>query len=814
MSHLPGACVQLLRAYRRRLDVRIVALFLGLLLTVQLVSFATIRHSIDRNASMQVDSELRNGSQVLRHLLAQNAQRLTDGARLLAADYGFRTAVTSADVGTIRDALGNQATRIGADAVAFSDPAQRLVASNLPDSAALLALVRANLQHGKAACGDTTVCVLSGLPYQLVTVPVRAPSLIGHVSMGFALSSELVSDLESLSALRLALVVRQRPQGNWTLLPVGAKVAALGELARQLAAASPQAAPQQARLAGETFSLRTMLLAGDAQHEVAAVLLRSLDEAVAPYRDLQLTLLAITLAAVVIFGIGSTVTARRIAGPIKLLSASAERLGAGDYVTPITVASLDEVNDLAKAFEAMRQAVQQREAQVRRLAYWDPLTGLPNRAQLTDALRTRLAATTDLRCAVLMLDLDRFKHINDVLGHAFGDRVLCQIGDRLAGGVLREGDLVARLSGDEFAILLPEADASTALAIANRVRQAVDLPLRIGEQTVDISAGVGVAICPAHGRDADVLLGRAEMAMYAAKARQCGVLAFEPSLDSASAESLSMLSELREAVEHGQLRLFLQPKIALNDGRVLGAEALVRWQHPTRGLVPPMSFIPFAEQTGFIRVLSGWMIERCAARAAAMRRLGHTLKFAVNLSTRDLMDQDLPGKIARILDLHAMAPDTLCLEITESAIMEDPERAMQTLARLKQMGLRLSIDDFGTGYSSLAYLKRLPLHELKIDKSFVMSMEDDRADLNIVRSTIDLAHNLGLTVVAEGVENAAALALLRQMGCDQAQGYFIAKPMPESEFADWLAKRLAPFDDAASATLTALATEPACLSVA
>jgi EAL domain-containing protein (putative c-di-GMP-specific phosphodiesterase class I) len=303
---------------------------------------------------------------------------------------------------------------------------------------------------------------------------------------------------------------------------------------------------------------------------------------------------------------------------------------------------------------------------------------------------------------------------------------------------------------------------------------------------VDVGAGIGVATFPAHAATADHLMARAEVAMYAAKARQAGVVVYDPALDSASEESLSLLSELRTAVDHDQLRLFLQPKVALSTGQVIGAEALVRWQHPQRGMVAPMRFIPFAEQTGFIRVITGWMIQQCATHWRELHAQGIETKLSVNLSTRDLLDQDLPAKLEKLLARETVDPHALCLEITESAIMDDPQRALQTLRRLHDMGLRLSIDDFGTGYSSLAYLKQMPLHELKIDKSFVMSMERDRADMKIVRSTIDLAHNLGLTVTAEGVETAQGFAILRAMKCDEAQGYFMAKPMPGADFASWV----------------------------
>ncbi len=789
MTTLKTLLAPLLNPIARRLDVRIVVVFLGLLLLVQAVSFVAIDRSIAANSRAQIASELRTGENVLHRLLAQDAEKLTDASRLLASDYGFRSAIASADQATLVDALDNHGARIGASVSLFTDAKYRLVASTLADTTEVLALVQAGARPTSAATQEVPIQLLDGQPLQLVTVPVRAPLLIGHVSMGFPVGKQLVRDMEQLSGLKMALLGRARggdwkllsstDAGNWQMLP--------GQL-------NGTAAAQDVVLGGEVSSARRVALGGNSTHEVAAVLLRSVDEAVAPYRRLQLTLLIITLIGLAIFGVGSVLTARRITGPIKALSLSADRLSAGDYSIPVEVTTRDEVRELAQSFEAMRQGMQQREAQIRRLAYWDALTGLPNKEQFRGVLRENLAqARRDGHpCAVIMLDLDRFKHVNDVLGHAFGDRLLRQIALRLSEGVLRADDTVAHLGSDEFVVCSPHADADTARTLAQRVLQALEVPFTLDDHTVDVGAGVGVATFPAHADDADTLLARAEVAMYAAKARQTGVVVYDPALDSASNESLSLLSELRTAVDHDQLRLFLQPKVALATGSVIGAEALVRWQHPQRGMVAPMRFIPFAEQTGFIRVITGWMIQQCASHWRELRAQGFEIKLSVNLSTRDLLDQDLPAKLEKLLARESVDPNALCLEITESAIMDDPQRALQTLKRLHDMGLRLSIDDFGTGYSSLAYLKQMPLHELKIDKSFVMSMERDRADMKIVRSTIDLAHNLGLTVTAEGVETAQGFAILRAMQCDEAQGYFMAKPMPGGDFARWMTAWQAP----------------------
>ena len=306
------------------------------------------------------------------------------------------------------------------------------------------------------------------------------------------------------------------------------------------------------------------------------------------------------------------------------------------------------------------------------------------------------------------------------------------------------------------------------------------------EQNVDLGAGVGIAGYPEHGTDVQSLLSHAEVAMYAAKNGGNEAVVYNPAIDKSSQQSLSLLSELRQAAERHEFRLYVQPKVQLATGKVVGLEALVRWVHPERGMVFPDQFIPFAEQTGFIRSITRWVLDRAAALCGELEAQGIKLRMSVNLSTRDLLDQELPQKFAEVLQRYSVTASSFCLEITESAIMDDPVRAQQTLEGLHAMGVDQSIDDFGTGYSSLAYLKRLPVQELKIDKSFVLKMERDADDAKIVRSTIDLGHNMGLKVVAEGLENPAVWELLARMGCDQGQGYFISRPMPAEQLAAWL----------------------------
>ncbi|HSW27305.1 MAG TPA: GGDEF domain-containing protein, partial [Burkholderiaceae bacterium] len=644
------------------------------------------------------------------------------------------------------------------------------------------------------------LALVDGHAYQVVVVPVGAAGLGGSVLMAFALDSAPLQELQRLSGLQAVMLLHDsgRPWGT---------VASV--LDAETTASVVQQVPRGARqfgltLADENMRALYVSLLDEGGQELGVALMRSFDEAVAPYRRLQLTLLGLTVLGVAIFALGSVLTAKRISQPIRALSESARRLGDGDYSTAVARTSDDEIGDLAQAFEAMRQGIQDREQQVHRLAFWDPLTGLPNREQFGQHLQQRLRAS-DEPCAVLMLDLDRFKLVNDVLGHHFGDRVLCHVAQRLQQLDPGDAHSPARLGGDEFALLLAHADAPAAAEAAHRIQRAFEQPLEIDDQTIDLGASIGIALHPVHGRDAGQLVGRAELAMYVAKRQRSGSQIYEPRLDAGSQESLSLLGELRQATGNRELRLYLQPKVELRTGQVVAAEALLRWQHPQRGLVLPGEFIPFAEQTGFIRQLTAWVVDAAARAAHKAHTRGIHLRISVNLSARDLMDQDLPAKVMAVLQQYGTRPQSLCLEITESAIMDDPQRAMLTLEQLRKLGFWLSIDDFGTGYSSLAYLKRLAVDELKIDKSFVMAMERDLDDAKIVRSTIELAHNLGLAVVAEGIETARTWKLLAALGCDEGQGYYIARPMPEDQLLGWLAQWQLPdaMEQDASASLLA-----------
>jgi diguanylate cyclase (GGDEF)-like protein len=442
---------------------------------------------------------------------------------------------------------------------------------------------------------------------------------------------------------------------------------------------------------------------------------------------------------------------------------------------------------VAGASKTLRRQAEVNEHQ----ALHDALTDLPNRTLFHDRVHQALASARreHIAAAVMIMDLDRFKEVNDTLGHASGDELLKQVGLRLRDS-LRESDTVARLGGDEFGVLLPKVvDAEAAVAVARKLRTTLEEPFTLHGLALRMEASIGIALFPDHGSDVQSLLQRADVAMYVAKEHPSGCELYARERDEYSPDRLTLLTELRRGIDRGQLLLHFQPKADLRTGDIQGVEALVRWQHPERGMIPPDEFIPPAQKTGVITPLTMFVLDEALRQCRTWALQGMELCVAVNLSTRNLLDVHLPDTVGELLARWEVPARLLELEITESTILADPVRAMEILSRLDEMGIRLAIDDFGTGYSSLAYLKRLPVDELKIDKSFILGMEENENDAVIVRSTIDLGRNLGLRVVAEGVETAKAWNRLVSLGCDIAQGYYLSRPVPADQLTEWLRER-------------------------
>ena len=482
-------------------------------------------------------------------------------------------------------------------------------------------------------------------------------------------------------------------------------------------------------------------------------------------------------------------------GEVLWVDASASLVRDSQGHKSFSVGMFQDITQRKKAEAALLSQAELNEHQ----ALHDALTGLPNRTLFRNRVGNALNARrrTDARAAVMVMDLDGFKEINDSLGHAAGDDLLVELGRRLKAA-LRTSDTVARLGGDEFGVLLPHASVPDhVLRAVDRMQAAIANPVTLQGLSLSLEASIGIALYPDDGKDVETLLGCADGAMYHAKAEKSGWAFYDSSRVRQDTARLTLIGELRRALEQRELVLYYQPKAGLADGEVHAVEALLRWSHPVRGLVPPDDFIPMAQQTGLIKPLTLYVIDEALRQCRSWQEDGLRLAVAVNLFARNLVDADFPTLVAGLLERWNVEPGLLEFEITESAMLADPTRTKLILEQLSAMGIRLSIDDFGTGYSSLAYLKRLPVSEIKVDRSFVMNMDEDQDDATIVKSTIDLGRNLGLDVVAEGVESEQVWDRLKALGCTTAQGYYLSRPIPAPELRTWLVQRRKAREDAA-----------------
>jgi diguanylate cyclase (GGDEF)-like protein len=494
----------------------------------------------------------------------------------------------------------------------------------------------------------------------------------------------------------------------------------------------------------------------------------------------------VTTLCVVFIVAGFFALERMVLRPLWRVSLALKAEASGNEKVELPATSAAETQHLLDAFAEMRKQVQSRQTVLEHQAMHDGLTNLPNRTLLSDRLQQAIhtAKRRQRALAVMILDLDRFKEVNDTLGHEVGDRLLTEVASRMSN-LLRDTDTIARFGGDEFCVLLTETDPLRAQQVAQRLIGALEEPVIVGEQHLLIGASIGIAAFPQHGDTPQTLIQRADVAMYVAKRNRTGYSIYDADNDQHSVQRLALVSDLRDAIDGDTLELHYQPKIALGDGNVVGVEALLRWHHPKLGRIPPDQIIPLAEQTGLIRPLTRWVLGTALRQCTAWKQERIDLHVAVNLSPYCLQDNELADWISQWFRNNPATTSDLVLEITESAMMSDPNKAIEVLTRFDEMGISISVDDFGTGFSSLACLKKLPIDELKVDRSFVMDMMANDNDAVIVRSTIDLAHNLGLRVVAEGVEDVEKLEYLKILRCDFAQGYHISRPVPAQELKAW-----------------------------
>ena len=742
--------------YRTTFRSKLMLLTIVPLAVAQLVTLLAVMRTVENDVGARARESLFVGNTVVSEFLDSRGEQLKTSVEVLAADFGLKEATATGDEATIRSVLKNHSRRIRADMAMVVDLDGKVIASTLSagdDLSSSALSILDNVNHQKAE----STAMIGDSAFHIFVVPLRAPVTIGWVVLGFRVDEVLEGRLASLTGLDISIVASAD-------------------------------APLPGLIADEnTLTYSLPFVEGGTAFSV--VLRRSLEEAMLPYVEARSGLFLFSGTLLLLVAIAAAMFSTTIARPLRTLASAAQRIISGNYEGDIEVVSDDEFGELASSFDAMRVAISEREQRISHQALHDDLTDLPNRYKVLQILTTAIESARDAQrsVAVLSIRLARMGEISSTLGHKATDELIIQAARHLRVN-LDHDDFLGHVGTNEFVLVLPGRDSESALSRVERIEQILGSGVTLANIDIALQTEVGISEFPKHGEAAAELLRFASIACAEAAAGNARVLVYQAGREEEFVRRLRVVSDLRGAIRKGEIEVWYQPKVCLDKGVICGAEALVRWQHPEFGFLFPDDFIPAAEKAGSIIHLTRYVLTSAVEQCRIWADGGLKLHLSVNLSVRDLLDEYLPYHVLQILKDNRIKPEQLTLEITESSIMDDVARAVLVLECLRDIGVRISIDDFGTGHSSLAQLRNIPLHELKIDKSFVMTLLDDPQNEAIVRTTIDLAHSLGLEVVAEGVEDEATMRSLASLGCEQAQGYYLSKPIPADAFSAWHAQ--------------------------
>ncbi|WP_097134924.1 MULTISPECIES: bifunctional diguanylate cyclase/phosphodiesterase [unclassified Pseudomonas] len=773
--------------WRHTFQVRITGVLALLLLIVIGVVYFAVKAATNHAVENQAQVQLQTGTRVFERLLELRGRRLRYGVDWLVVDSQFREAVISGDSRAILEALrqhgtgtrGSELFVLGAEGTVIASTLGAIAErEHFPYDRALRTALRQNK--------SMLIVALKGQPYLLVQGQVLTPMHMNRVVMAFRMDDLFASELRSMSNLEVSFLTLQdgragelfstQPDIFWATIIT------------TLRNASWRARPQLSDAHGKRFLNQALQLANTDDPDdpkVLALLQSPLDHALQAFAPLDREFLVIALAALVVSLAGALFMARRVSRPLNVLADAAQRIGAGNYQVPVVLKRTDEFGLLAEAINAMQSGIASRELQLAHNALHDPLTGLPNRALAMERLSNAISAGR--RVVLLYLGIEDYRAINEGLGPEGVEQMMREVSRRLSETV-STGDTAARITANEFLLLLENTEIDGAVAMADRLHALLSRPQPLRGDEVQRQVCIGVAVYPTDGQSAEELISRAAIARHDAAAQPGYLQIYQQDRDLAHQRQIGLIRDLRRAAAEGELFLLYQPKLDLRHGHVHQAEALLRWQHPEFGMVSPAEFIPLAERTGSMNSLTLWVIEEGMRQLAEWNMRGLHLQLSLNISADDLHGHDLAARVSVLLQRYRLSAEQLIFEITESAIMRHPEQALEVLQSLRDCGISLSVDDFGTGYSSLAQLQRLPVQELKIDQSFIRNLDETSGDAVIVRSTIEMSHNLGLKVVAEGVEQERSLRLLERWHCDTAQGYLISRPLTATAFEAWLLK--------------------------
>jgi diguanylate cyclase (GGDEF)-like protein len=759
---------------------RLLVLIIGLVVVTQTVTLVAVLASTAHNVESRAGERLQAGGTFVQQLIRFRADQLANGVAVLAADFGFREAVASGDRPTILSAAANHSQRIGADILVLLDTRGRVLVSTAGD--ALVdggAAFPGAFEESRASRDLPHFAVLGGRSYQFFLAPVRTPETIAWVAMGFVVDDSFAQRLRELAGAHVTLVARAADGSQHissTLPPAQRSVYSRSGASTRLA----EGTARVVHLGNDEYlSVAQRLEArGDS---IEVILQQPMEAVLAPYRDVRDALLGIDGVALALAAVIGTLLGRSATRPIGQLVQAAQRIQEGRYETAVEAAGGKEFGSLAAAFNAMQRTIAAREADIIHQVYHDPVTGLPNRAlaerRLDDLVH---AARPDELAALLLIEMRNLREINASFGHHVGDDVLREAARRLRQNAAT-ADIVVRLGESQFLVISPDCSLQRANLYADQLAGVVRTGFHLAAMSLDLNVAAAVCAYPEHGRTVDELLRRVQIALEDADNARSRVASYRSGTDEEHRRRLALMTDLRTAIANEGLTLVYQPKVTMATRSVKSLEALVRWNHPQLGNVSPAEFVPLAERTGNARGLTSWVLQAAIRQMREWQKEGLEVELAVNLSAPDILDPELGDEILELLRTLRVPPTSLLLEITESAVMRDPQLAARHMQLLRIAGVRFAIDDFGTGHSSLAQLTRLPVDELKIDRSFIQNMRSGSDAATIITSTIELGHSMGLNVVAEGVEEPEAWNLLRARGCDFAQGYLISPPLPPTQ---------------------------------
>ena len=733
-------------------------LTIGPLAVAQIVTLLAVMQTVEADVDDRARNSLTIGGNVVGEYLGARSNQLRTSVEVLAADFGLKEATATADSVTIRSVLQNHSNRVGADIAAFLDLNGNLVATTGTTNQDYGAKFNNIIDDTNGSQSVHATIEVDGTTFETFVVPLRAPLQIGWVVLGFQLNSVVEERIRSLTGLEVAITRTEPRQSNAVYVVSQSN--------------------------GDWLTLNVPFI--DGESDVSVVLQRSLQEAMLPYTRARGGLVAFGLLLLVFVAMAAAYLSASVARPLRVLTDAAGRMIAGNYDTAVEMSSDDEFGALATSFNAMRTAISEREEHISHQALHDPVTGLPNLRKITSDLTKKISNSREdeSNVSILSIRLLRMNSISSTLGHKASEEVITLAAKHLRVN-LNAGEMLGHVGTNEFVLIIPESDTTNALACADRVEGILAAGVTLGRVNITLQTEIGIAEFPQHGTNAAELLRNASIARNEAKANRERVMVYESGREEHYVQQLRIVNDLRSALQREEVFLNFQPKISLPDGKFCGAEALVRWQHPELGLLSPDDFIPAAEQAGTIVHLTRYVLSRAIRFCKEWNDNGINAHVSVNLSARDLQDEYLPYFVLQELKENGISAQRLTLEITENTVMQDVSHAITVLECLRDIGVRISIDDFGTGHSSLAQLKNIPLHELKIDKSFIMNLGEDKQNAAIVQTTIELAHNMDLDVVAEGVEDEDTLRRLSRAGCEQAQGYYLSKPVSSDDMMEW-----------------------------